>query len=166
MKGLTTALFCLGVALSLPVIADDHRDRKPDGKRVSKMIKQLDSNDDGMISRDEFTMPERRGSPDMRMDLNGDGEVSRDEVSRVVSDRAEEALSRFDKEDTDDNGVLTTEERRMSAFNRIDADGDGQLTKREFNGSRDDAELRKKRGRYQSRSKESNSERRGPSDAS
>ena len=129
MKGLTTALFCLGVALSLPVIADDHRDRKPDGKRVSKMIKQLDSNDDGMISRDEFTMPERRGSPDMRMDLNGDGEVSRDEVSRVVSDRAEEALSRFDKEDTDGNGVLTTEERRMSAFNRIDADGDGQLTK-------------------------------------
>ena len=122
MKGLTTALFCLGVALSLPVMADDHRDRKPDGKRVSKMIKQLDSNDDGMISRDEFTMPERRGSPDMRMDLNGDGEVSRDEVSRVVSDRAEEALSRFDKEDTDGNGVLTTEERRMSAFNRIDAD--------------------------------------------
>ena len=166
MKGLTTALFCLGVALSLPVIADDHRDRKPDGKRVSKMIKQLDSNDDGMISRDEFTMPERRGSPDMRMDLNGDGEVSRDEVSRVVSDRAEEALSRFDKEDTDDNGVLTTEERRMSAFNRIDADGDGQLTKREFKGSRDDAERRKKRGRDQRRSQERTSERRGPSDAS
>ena len=150
MKGLTTALFCLGVALSLPAIADDHRDRKPDGKRVSKMIKQLDSNDDGMISRDEFTMPERRGSPDMRMDLNGDGEVSRDEVSRVVSDRAEEALSRFDKEDTDGNGVLT----------------DGQLTKHEFKGSRDDAERRMKRGRDQRRSKESNSERRGPSDAS
>ena len=166
MKGLTTALFCLGVALSLPVMADDHRDRKPDGKRVSKMIKQLDSNDDGMISRDEFTMPERRGSPDMRMDLNGDGEVSRDEVSRVVSDRAEEALSRFDKEDTDGNGVLTAEERRMSAFNRIDADGDGQLTKREFKGSRDDAGRRMKRGRDQRRAKESNSERRGPSDAS
>ena len=166
MKGLTTALFCLGVALSLPVMADNHRDRKPDGKRVSKMIKQLDSNDDGMISRDEFTMPERHGSPDMRMDLNGDGEVSRDEVSRVVSDRAEEALSRFDKEDTDGNGVLTTEERRMSAFNRIDADGDGQRTKREFKGSRDDAERRMKRGRDQRRSKESISERRGPSDAS
>ena len=166
MKGLTTALFCLGVALSLPVMADDHRDRKPDGKRVSKMIKQLDSNDDGMISRDEFTMPERHGSPDMRMDLNGDGQVSRDEVSRVVSHRAEEALSRFDKEDTDGNGVLTTEERRMSAFNRIDADGDGQLTKREFKGSRDDAERRMKRGRDQRRSKESNSERGGPSDAS
>jgi len=166
MKGLTTALFCLGVALSLPAIADDHRDRKPDGKRVSKMIKQLDSNDDGMISRDEFTMPERRGSPDMRMDLNGDGEVSRDEVSRVVSDRAEEALSRFDKEDTDGNGVLTSEERRMSAFNRIDADGDGQLTKREFKGFRDDAGRRMKRGRDHRRSKDINSERRGPSDAS
>jgi hypothetical protein len=111
-------------------------------------------------------MPERRGSPDMRMDLNGDGEVSRDEVSRVVSDRAEEALSRFDKKDTDGNGVLTSEERRMSAFNRIDADGDGQLTKHEFKGSRDDAERRMKRGRDQRRSKESNSERRGPSDAS
>ena len=166
MKGLTTALLCLGVTLTLPVIADDHRDRKPDSKRVSKMLKQLDLNDDGMISRDEFKMPERRGSPDMRMDLNGDGEVSRDEVSRVVSDRAEEALTRFDKRDTDGNGVLTAEERRISVFNRIDADGDGQLTKREFKGSRDDAERRMKRGRDHKRSKEGNLERRGPSDAS
>ena len=166
MKGLLTALLCVGMALSIPVIADDHHDRKPDGKRVSKMIKQLDSDDDDMISRDEFKMPERRGSPNMRMDLNGDGEISRDEVSRVVSDRADEALTRFDKEDTDGNGVLTAEERRISVFNRIDADGDGQLTKREFKGSRGDAERRMKRGRDHRRHKESNSERRGPSDAS
>ena len=166
MKGLTTALLCMGLALSLNVIADDHRDRKPSGKRVSKMIKQLDSNDDGVISRDEFKMPDRRESPDMRMDLNGDGEVSRDEVGRVVSDRADEALTRFDKEDTDGNGVLTAEERRMSVFNRMDADGDGQLTKREFKGARGDAERRMKRGRDHRRLKESNAERRGPSDAS
>ena len=166
MKGLTTALLCVGMALSIPVVADDHRERTPDGKRVSKMFQQLDSNEDSMISRDEFKMPERRGSPDMRMDINGDSEVSRDEVSRVVSDRAEEALTRFDKEDTDGNGVLTAEERRISVFNRIDADGDGQLTKREFKGSRDDAARRMKRGRDHKRSKEGNSERRGPSDAS
>ena len=166
MKGLTTALLCVGMALSIPVVADDHRERRPDGKRVSKMFQQLDSNEDSMISRDEFKMPERRGSPDMRMDLDGDGEISRDEVSRVVSDRAEEALRRFDKEDTDGNGVLTAEERQMSAFNRIDGDGDGQLTKREFKGFRDDAGRRMKRGRDHRRSKDINSERRGPSDAS
>ena len=166
MKGLTTALLCVGMALSIPVVADDHRERRPDGKRVSKMFQQLDSNEDSMISRDEFKMPERRGSPDMRMDLDGDGQISRDEVSRVVSDRAEEALRRFDKEDTDGNGVLTSKERQMSAFNRIDGDGDGQLTKREFKGFRDDAGRRMKRGRDHRRSKDINSERRGPSDAS
>ena len=166
MKGLTTALLCVGMALSIPVVADDHRERRPDGKRVSKMFQQLDSNEDSMISRDEFKMPERRGSPDMRMDLDGDGQISRDEVSRVVSDRAEEALRRFDKEDTDGNGVLTAKERQMSAFNRIDGDGDGQLTKREFKGFRDDAGRRMKRGRDHRRSKDINSERRGPSDAS
>ena len=166
MKGLTTALLCVGMALSIPVVADDHRERMPDGNRVSKMFQQLDSNEDSMISRDEFKMPERRGSPDMRMDLDGDGQISRDEVSRVVSDRAEEALRRFDKEDTDGNGVLTAEERQMSAFNRIDGDGDGQLTKREFKGFRDDAGRRMKRGRDHRRSKDINSERRGPSDAS
>ena len=166
MKGLTTALLCVGMALSIPVVADDHRERRPDGKRVSKMFQQLDSNEDSMISRDEFKMPERRGSPDMRMDLDGDGQISRDELSRVVSDRAEEALRRFDKEDTDGNGVLTAKERQMSAFNRIDGDGDGQLTKREFKGFRDDAGRRMKRGRDHRRSKDINSERRGPSDAS
>ena len=166
MKGLTTALLCVGMALSIPVVADDHRERRPDGKRVSKMFQQLDSNEDSMISRDEFKMPERRGSPDMRMDLDGDGQISRDEVSRVVSDRAEEALRRFDKEDTDGNGVLTAKERQMSVFNRIDGDGDGQLTKREFKGFRDDAGRRMKRGRDHRRSKDINSERRGPSDAS
>lgn len=133
-------VFSLGVllvaAFGLPqVVLADHADDRQ-GKRMSKMMSQLDADESGTISLSEFRMPEGREAPEMRMDLNGDGNISRDEVSEAINQNSEEVLARFDEADIDGNSVVTADERRQAAFNRIDSDGDGQLTKKEIRKAR------------------------------
>ena len=130
--------FLIAGALAMPAVADGHGDHRKGGERMKNAIKQMDANNDGAISFDEFRMPEGRDAPEMRMDANGDGKITREEVSEVATQRTEEALIRFDAMDADGNGVVTQSERRRSAFNRMDGDGDGQITKSEFREVRKD----------------------------
>lgn len=131
-------VFLIAGALAMPAMADGHGDHRKGGERMKNAVKQMDANNDGAISFDEFRMPEGRDAPEMRMDTNGDGKITREEVSEVATQRTEEALTRFDAMDTDGNGVVTQSERRRSAFNRMDGDGDGQITKSEFRKARKD----------------------------
>ena len=125
-------------AVAMPAMADGHGDHRKGGERMKNAVKQMDVNNDGAISFDEFRMPEGRNAPEMRMDANGDGEITRDEVSEVATQRTEDALARFDALDADGDGVVTQGERRRSAFNRMDGDGDGQITKSELREARKD----------------------------
>ena len=133
-------LVCLiAAAVATPVLADGHADHRKGGERLANAVKQMDTNDDGAISFDEFRIPEGRDTPEMRMmDANRDGELSREEVGNMASQRAEEALARFDDMDANGDGVITQSERRRSAFNRMDRDGDGQIIKSEFREARKD----------------------------
>ena len=131
-------VFLIAGALAMPAMADGHGDHRKGGERMKNAVKQMDANNDGAISFDEFRMPGGRDAPEMRMDANGDGEITREEVSEVATQRTEEALTRFDAMDADGNGVVTQSERRRSAFNRMDGDGDGQITKSEFREARKD----------------------------
>ena len=131
-------VFLIAGALAMPAVADGHGDHRKGGERTKNAVKQMDANNDGAISFDEFRMPGGRDAPEMRMDANGDGEITREEVSEVATQRTEEALTRFDAMDADGNGVVTQSERRRSAFNRMDGDGDGQITKSEFREARKD----------------------------
>jgi Ca2+-binding EF-hand superfamily protein len=121
-----------GVA-AMPAMADGHGDHRKGAERMKNAVKQMDVNNDGAISFDEFRLPEGREAPEMRMDANGDGQISREEVSTMASQRTQEALARFDDLDADGNGIVTANERRRSIFNQMDGDSDGQITKREFN---------------------------------
>ena len=127
-------LFVLAMAsaLSFPAVAMDHGDESREPHRALKALKQMDANDDGMISFEEFRPPEGRDTPEMRMDSDGDGVLSREEVSAAATARTEDALAHFDRTDADGNGVVTQSERRRNAFNRMDSDGDGLITKREL----------------------------------
>ena len=132
MHRLYSMAFLIAGVVAVPAMADGHGDHRKGGERMKNALKQMDANDDGAISFDEFRMPEGRDAPEMRMDANDDGEITRDEVSQAATQRTEEAMARFDEMDADGDGVVTQSERRRFAFNRIDGDGDGQITKSEF----------------------------------
>ena len=138
MNRLYSMIFLIAGAVAMPATADGHGDHRKGAERMKNVVKQMDANNDGAISFDEFRMPEGRDAPEMRMDANGDGEITRDEVSQIATQRTEEALGRFDALDADGDGVVTQGERRRAAFNRMDGDGDGQITKSEFKQARKD----------------------------
>lgn len=138
MNRLYSMMFLIAGAVAMPAIADGHGDHRKGAERMKSAVTQMDANNDGAISFDEFRMPEGRDAPEMRMDANGDGEITRDEVSQIATQRTEEALDRFDALDADGDGVVTQGERRRAAFNRMDGDGDGQITKSEFKQARKD----------------------------
>ena len=154
MNLLYSVMFLIAGAVAMPAMADGHGDHRKGGERMKNVVKQMDANNDGAISFDEFRMPDGRQAPEMRMDANGDGELTRDEVSQVVTQRTEEALDRFDALDADGDGVVTQYERRRAAFNRIDGDGDGQITKSEFREARKDRRrMMQERGGYRGHGK-------------
>jgi len=138
MNRLYSMMFLIAGAVAMPAMADGHGDHRKGGERMKNAVKQMDANNDGAISFEEFRMPEGRDAPEMRMDANGDGEITRDEVSQAATQRTEEALSHFDALDADGDGVVTQSERRRAAFERMDGDGDGQITKSEFREARKD----------------------------
>ena len=138
MNRLYSMMFLIAGAVAMPATAAGHGDHRKGAERMKNVVKQMDANNDGAISFDEFRMPEGRDAPEMRMDANGDGEITRDEVSQIATQRTEEALNRFDALDADGDGVVTQGERRRAAFNRMDGDGDGQITKSEFKQARKD----------------------------
>jgi len=138
MNRLYSMMFLIAGAVAMPAMADGHGDHRKGGERMKNAVKQMDANNDGAISFEEFRMPEGRDAPEMRMDANGDGEITRDEVSQAATQRTEEALTHFDALDADGDGVVTQSERRRAAFERMDGDGDGQITKSEFREARKD----------------------------
>ena len=138
MNRLYSMMFLIAGAVAMPAMADGHGDHRKGGERMKNAVKQMDANNDGAISFEEFRMPEGRDAPEVRMDANGDGEITRDEVSQAATQRTEEALSHFDALDADGDGVVTQSERRRAAFERMDGDGDGQITKSEFREARKD----------------------------
>ena len=138
MNRLYSMIFLAAGSVAMPAMADGHGDHRKGGERMKSAVKQMDANNDGAISSDEFRVPGGRDAPEMRMDANGDGKITRDEVSQMATQRTEEALNRFDALDADGNGVVTQGERRRAAFNRMDGDGDGQITKSELREARKD----------------------------
>ena len=105
------------------------------GKPVDRMIDQLDSDGDGMISAEEFQPPRRRGMIE-HMDVNNDGAVTVEEINEQIADRQEKETARlhafFSDADTDGDGAVTREEAQAAAFNRVDENRDGYLTEEEL----------------------------------
>lgn len=116
------------------------------GKPIDRMIDKLDSNDDGMISAEEFQPPRRRGMME-HMDANNDGAVTMEDINeQFAGDQAEIAVRQaemmaraqafFSDADIDGDGSVTQEEAQSAAFNRIDKNADGYLTKGELRNAK------------------------------
>ena len=127
------------------------------GKPIDRMIDKLDSNEDGMVSTEEFQPTRNRGMMKY-MDINKDGVVTMEEINEQFGDdQAEIALRQaarmaraqafFAEADTDGDGSVTEEEAQSAAFNRIDKNADGYLTKGELRNAQPNHEGRHRGGR-------------------
>ena len=69
------------------------------------MIDRLDTNEDGLVSADEFRGPEDRFD---ELDTNDDGQISEDELSSSIESKLTE---KFDELDVNDDGFISEDER-------------------------------------------------------
>ena len=128
------------------------------GEPGRERFKQIDTNQDGVISLDEFSAEgrfiDRRMS---RADANGDGAITTDEMegrqalisaeaqSRMEK-RIEDSRAFFERADLDNSGSVTADEMRAAIFDRLDRDGDQMLSKRELRAMARADRFRKKAG--------------------
>lgn len=131
--------------------AEDHPDgnqmmmRKDGGERAGKMMKKMDADNDGSVSRDEYM--DRKGDKDSQMhqpkrkglieamDKNNDGAVSEDEFMAGQK-------KHFADMDTNKDGKISEEElkerrekfkekreeKRGERFDKMDKDSDGSVS--------------------------------------
>ncbi len=104
------------------------------GKRkFEQMLKRMDANGDGQVSREEWT---RQARGFERLDRNNDGFITRDEAAEALH-RAEarnRARNVFDRLDQNQDGQISRQEwkGKPRAFDRLDRNRDGALSPEEL----------------------------------
>ncbi|MFN0124388.1 MAG: EF-hand domain-containing protein [Blastocatellia bacterium] len=130
------ATLCLGAAVAQTIQENNPAQAKGGHKG---MLKKADKNNDGQISRDEWTRNERGFA---RLDRNNDGVISRDEAQQA-GEKANrggrrQAGRELRKQDTNQDGRISRDEWKHGAdkFDRLDANKDNVLTAEEFKHER------------------------------
>jgi len=128
---------------------DEHRGGPRDGRPWLELLKRADTNNDGVISRDEFFALERisklpeekRAKIFERLDKDRNGTLSKEELQEMRRGPGMRGMPKLEELDTDHSGGVNLEEFKASPFvrklppeeqgalfNRLDTDGDGQIT--------------------------------------
>jgi len=101
---------------------------------------RMDSNQDGMVSKQEFD--DFHNSYFKKIDVNNDGQLSPEEMQAShckLHGREDMHISnRFEKSDTNHDGALSRKEAKdmpmlSQYFDKIDANKDGKVTQKELN---------------------------------
>jgi Ca2+-binding EF-hand superfamily protein len=126
------AVCLLALLLSTPVFGQDPQGQRAGRPQGGKKLKQMDANNDGQISRDEW-----KGKPRAfgRLDRNNDGAIGREEVAGAGREYGNRQLKQMD---ANNDGQVSRDEWKgdPEAFSRLDANNDGAITKRELKGRR------------------------------
>ena len=115
-----------------------------------RMIKRLDTDEDGLVSLSEFMAHEHAGML-QRFDADEDGALSLDEIRggldqgqkkmrAMTAARQEKMRSKLEEHftaaDTNGDEVVTTEEANTAAFRRMDKNSDDLLSREEIRKAR------------------------------
>lgn len=141
------AILSAGIVMANPMGGPRHHN--PDA-----FFDRFDSNEDGVVTKEEFTNHKAAHHKKMKqIDTNQDGVLSKEEMHAHMLKRFEKRFEkRFAKMDIDGNGSVSKEERDVmhakmekrharpekkgkhmdKMFNRMDANGDGKVTKEEL----------------------------------
>jgi Ca2+-binding EF-hand superfamily protein len=125
----------------------------------SRMLKKIDTDNDGVVSFQEFQSHDRGFF--QRLDTDGDGAVSIEDANQHLDERmAEHRAEMAEREaemkarlnehltsaDANQDGIVTREEAELAAFSHIDENGDGYLSPEELKNARPKHAHRHKRG--------------------
>jgi len=142
---MTKTLISTAIASALTIFASTaaaHPDANHSGSGqkapVKQVVRAMDTDGDGLISYEEFELPEKRRGADRleAADTDGDGNISRAEMEAQLAEHVaadtERAEERFDRADINDDGFVTSEEREQVAFETLDENQDGYLSAEEL----------------------------------
>lgn len=142
MKKITLILALIAAAAL--VRAEEGGDKKSEGRgpRGPGMFEDLDANQDGKVTTEEFAAKQKERQDKMfgHLDKNSDGAITKEEVPQPPKDG--EGRGRFMPDfaamDKDNNGSISKDEfaagakeRSKEFFAKLDANGDGAVTKEE-----------------------------------
>lgn len=155
---MTTGAIAVGLMITAaaPAAAGHH------GERPKVEFSQIDANNDGQITEEEFTTF-RTAKRDERFsagDTNSDGLLSEDEIKEMGGRRAARRASRMiERFDANDDGMLSMDEMptgegrgnrdgasREGFMDRFDEDESGTISEAEFEAVKEHMESR--RGRH------------------
>jgi len=126
------AASCLAFAAA-PALADEGMEHH--GGYAEKMFKEMDANNDGVVTKKEFDAFHNKMFKEM--DANGDGKITREEMEamhkKMAGQTQERFKQRFDEADANHDGALSKEEAQKMPmvaqhFDEIDANHDGKVT--------------------------------------
>ena len=137
---MTTSLLSVLFLAAQPAIGHhdgphNNEDKKPSPKQ---MMRAMDTDGDGLISFEEFQLPDKHRGADRldEADTDGDGNISRAEMEAQLNAHLEavkaKAEARFEQADINGDGFVTPEERKQVAFEMLDINGDGYLSPEEL----------------------------------
>lgn len=103
--------------------------------KFEEHLKEVDSNGDGVVTKDEADAAHQAHFG--KSDTDNDGTISYEEFEVKAIERAREhAKKMFAHMDKDEDGNINAEEfssRSAGKFDKMDVDGDGKVTKEEMN---------------------------------
>lgn len=123
------AFLALAGATGSAAVAQDMKGKRGDGMRGMR-LERLDADSSGDVTFEEFSAAANSRITDA--DANNDGRMTVEEIAdEILRRRAERQAKRLiERFDTDDDGVLTTEEvqsRQQKRFALLDRNDDGKI---------------------------------------